>query len=86
MTFCFFSPNSDQHGQGFDLYNVGSAGSGDGSGGGWNHPRTAIHSNHHRDQNQTGKSLLLGGEGGQPCKRLFKWYAQMFPLHQLFLI
>ncbi|KAI2801425.1 hypothetical protein BLOT_010976 [Blomia tropicalis] len=69
-----FKYSKNQHGQGFDLYNVGSAGSGDGSGGGWNHSRTAIHSNHHRDQNQTGKSLLLGGEGGQPCKRLFKWH------------
>src|SRR5699024_5769873 len=57
-----------QHGRGFDFYNLGTEGSEDGSGGGWNYTNSAR-------SNQTGRSLLSGAEGGLPCKRFSKWQA-----------
>ncbi|XP_046919194.1 anaplastic lymphoma kinase [Dermatophagoides farinae] len=65
-----FNPNfklsSAQHGRGFDIYNLGYEGTGDGAGGGWN-TSTII------QNNQTGQSLLYGAVGGIPCPRLSKW-------------
>lgn len=59
-----FCTHAEMHGRGFDYYNVGTAGNGDGSGGGWRKETTG---------NQTGQSLLSGAHGGLPCKRLAKW-------------
>lgn len=68
MLFLFLfnicNAHAEMHGRGFDYYNVGTAGNGDGSGGGWRKETTG---------NQTGQSLLSGAHGGLPCKRLAKW-------------
>lgn len=55
-----------QHGRGFDIYNFGFEGIGNGAGGGWN-------SSHLNNSKQTGESLLTGAQGGIPCSRLAKW-------------
>ncbi|OTF75307.1 hypothetical protein BLA29_000968 [Euroglyphus maynei] len=61
-----FKLSNAQHGHGFDIYNAGYEGIGDGSGGGWNSSEIA-------QNNQTGQSLLNGAVGGIPCTRLSKW-------------
>lgn len=65
FTDCALNPRTEMHGRGFDVYNLGSAGNGDGAGGGWRKESTG--------SNQTGQSLLSGAHGGLPCKRLAKW-------------
>ena len=65
-------PHTEMHGRGLDVYNLGSAGNGDGAGGGWRKESTA--------NNQTGQSLLSGAHGGLPCRRLAKWLVLPFLL------
>lgn len=56
-----------QHGQGFDIYNLGVEGTGTGSGGGWNSSHVTL-----SRKVQNGQSMIIGAEGGKPCKRFIQ--------------
>ena len=60
----------DQHGQGFDIYNTGTEGSVNGSGGGWNYSSLV-------KNEQSGNSYIAGAYGGLTCKNYAKWYANI---------
>uniref|UniRef100_A0A834V9Y3 receptor protein-tyrosine kinase n=1 Tax=Sarcoptes scabiei TaxID=52283 RepID=A0A834V9Y3_SARSC len=59
--------STTQHGQGFDIYNLGVEGTGTGSGGGWNSSHVTL-----SRKVQNGQSMIIGAEGGKPCKRFIQ--------------